>query len=67
MTKKGEREKPWFETISLVGEIKTPYAREKGCRVYLLKGAKISIKDYFKKEIQGRKNGSNINMTFIMP
>ena len=52
-----ESEKPWFETISLVGEIKDPYAREKGGRVYLLKGAKISINDYFKKEIQGRKNG----------
>jgi hypothetical protein len=51
-----EREKPWFENISLVGEIKDPYSREKGGRVYLLKGAKISINDYFKKEIQGRKN-----------
>lgn len=52
-----EREKPWFESISLVGEIKDPYAREKGSRVYLLKDAKISINDYFKKEIQSRKNG----------
>ena len=50
-------EKPWFENISLVGEIKDPYAREKGGRVYLLKGAKISINDYFRKELQDRKNG----------
>jgi len=50
-----EREKPWFEKISLVGEIKDLYAREKGTRVYLLKGANISINDYFKNEIQQRK------------
>jgi len=55
--KNREKEKPWFEKISLVGEIKNPYAREKGTRVYLLKGANISINDHFKKEIQSIKNG----------
>ena len=52
-----EKEKPWFETISRVGEIKDPYAREKGTTVYLLKDAKISINEYFKKEIKDRVNG----------
>ena len=52
-----EREKPWFEKISIVGEIKDPFAREKGGRVYLLKGAKISINEHFRNEIQDRKNG----------
>lgn len=52
-----EKERPWFDKIILVGEIKDPYSREKGTRVYLLKGAKISINDYFKKELHLRQNG----------
>lgn len=52
-----EKEKPLFETISRIGVIKDPYARENGTAVYFLKDAKISINEYFKKEIQGRING----------
>ena len=53
-----EQEKPLFEEITVVGEITDPYAREKGTRVYLLKGAKKSINQFFKKEIEDRRNNN---------
>lgn len=51
-----EKEKPLFDTISYVGEIKNVYSQEYGARVYLLKGAKQSINEILRKEIQERKN-----------
>ena len=51
-----EQERPLFEEITMIGEITDPYAREKGTRVYLLKGAKLSINQYFKTEIENRRN-----------
>ncbi|MDH5413852.1 MAG: glycosyl transferase, partial [Flavobacteriaceae bacterium] len=53
-----EQERPLFEEIMVVGEINDPYAREKGTRVYLLKGAKKSINQFFKKEIEDRRNNN---------
>ncbi len=52
-----EQETPLFESISLIGEITSPYAREKGTRVYLLKYANQSINDYFKEAIKTQLNG----------
>jgi hypothetical protein len=45
-----------FDTISFVGEVKWIYAKEYGTRVYLLKGAKQSINEILRKEIQEMKN-----------
>ena len=47
-----EREREWFESIELIGEITHPHAREKGTRVYLLKGSKISVNKILKEEIE---------------
>ena len=54
--KSREKEKPLFETISYVGEIKNVYSQEYGAKVYLLKGAKQSINEILRKEIQERNN-----------
>lgn len=51
------RERPWFESVELVGAIQNPHAREKGSRVYLLKGAKRSISEILEEEIRKRKKG----------
>ena len=53
-----EQERPLFEEIKVVGEITDPYAREKGTRVFFLKGAKKSINQFFKKEIEDRINNN---------
>lgn len=53
-----DQERPLFEEITMAGEITDPYAREKGTRVYILKGAKLSINQYFKKEIKNRRNNN---------
>ncbi len=50
-----EKEKPLFENIWYVGEIKNERAREKGTRVYLLTGAKQSINKILREEILERK------------
>ena len=50
------KEKPIFENVSLVGEIKNKYARESGTTVYLLQGAKQSINDILRDEINNTKN-----------
>jgi len=50
-----EREKPFFDEVTLMGEIKNVYAREHGARVYLLKGAKQSINEILREEIVERK------------
>jgi hypothetical protein len=51
-----DREREFFDSVTLVGEITNQYAREKGTRVYLLKGAKISVNSILAQEIQERKN-----------
>jgi hypothetical protein len=51
------RERPWFQSVELVGAIENPYAREKGTKVYLLKGAKRSISKILEEEIKKRKRG----------
>jgi len=53
--KNREQEKPFFEKITFVGEIKNKYAREKGTRVYLLSGATQSINKILRDEILERK------------
>ena len=50
-----EREKPLFDQVILMGKIENVYAREYGTKVYLLKGAKQSINEILKQEIQERK------------
>jgi len=54
--KSREKEKSLFDTISYVGEINNVNSQEYGARVYLLKGAKQSINEILRKEIQERKN-----------
>ncbi len=50
-----EKEKPLFDTVILTGRMENSYAREKGTRIYLLKGAKVPIMPFFTKEILERK------------
>jgi hypothetical protein len=45
-----------FDTISFVGEVKWIHAKGYGTRVYLLEGAKQSINEILRKEIQEIKN-----------
>jgi hypothetical protein len=56
--KNRDREREFFDSVTLVGEITNQYAREKGTRVYLLKNAKISVNDILKEEILKRKNNN---------
>jgi len=49
------REQAFFDEISLIGKIKNPYAREVGTSVYLLKGAKVSINNILREEIESRR------------
>jgi len=51
-----EKEKHLFDKITLVGEIKNEFARERGTRVYILKGAKQSVNKILEEEILKRKN-----------
>ncbi len=54
--KNRERERAFFDSVDLVGEISNPFAREKGTKVYLLKSAKISVNDILREEIRKNKN-----------
>jgi len=45
------KEQPLFENVSLIGEIENKYAREAGTRVYLLQGAKQSVNEILRDEI----------------
>lgn len=51
-----EKEFALFEKITLIGEIKSKYAREQGTRVFLLQGAKQSINQILEEEITARQN-----------
>lgn len=50
-----KREAALFESVELIGEIENEFAREKGTRVYLLKGAKQDINDILRQEIHNKK------------
>jgi hypothetical protein len=54
--KSREREKAFFDSVELVGEISNPFAREKGTKIYLLKSAKISVNDILREEIREKNN-----------
>lgn len=47
-----KKEQPFFEKIIRIGEVRNPYAREKGARVFLLENAKIDINSRIEKEIE---------------
>ncbi|RNL50246.1 glycosyltransferase family 39 protein [Pedobacter jejuensis] len=51
-----KKEQPFFEKIIKIGEIKNPYAREKGTAVFLLQGANIDINSRLQAEIKERKH-----------
>jgi len=50
------KEKPVFDNVSLIGEIKNKHARESGTRVYLLRGARQSINNILREEIDDRRS-----------
>ncbi len=50
-----KKETPWFEKIARTGEIKNPYAREVGTKIYLLEGAKVDINAIIIDEIKKRE------------
>ena len=50
-----EREKPFFEEVRYIGEIKNPFAREKGTRVFLLRNARVPVNEILRQEIKVRK------------
>jgi len=51
------RERELVDTVELIGEITHPHAREKGTKVYLLKGAKVSVNEILREEIEKRIAG----------
>nr|WP_315418204.1 glycosyltransferase family 39 protein [uncultured Pedobacter sp.] len=51
-----KREQPLFDKITKIGELKNPYAREKGAAVFLLEGAKKEVTGIIKSEIEEEKN-----------
>ena len=51
------RERDLVDSIELIGEITNSYAREKGTKVYLLKGAKVSVNEILREEIEKRIAG----------
>ncbi|WP_412466330.1 glycosyltransferase family 39 protein [Pedobacter sp. KLB.chiD] len=51
-----KREQPLFDKITKIGELKNPYAREKGAAVFLLEGAKKEVTGIIKSEIEAEKN-----------
>ena len=46
------KERPIFEKVLLAGKIENRFAREYGAAIFVLEGAKISINERFKKEIE---------------
>lgn len=49
---------PYFETGSLAAEIKNPYSRESGTKIFVFKSARIDIRARIKAEIRALKEGS---------
>jgi hypothetical protein len=50
------KERQLFKTVNKVGEIENPYAREKGCAIYVLIDANTSINKILNAEIEKEKN-----------
>lgn len=50
-----KKEKPFFDTVYLAASRVNVFARENRISIYLLKGAKIDVNGYIKKEIAERK------------
>lgn len=50
-----KKEQPLFAKITKIGEVKNPYAREKGAAVFLLEGAKEEVTGIIKSEIEEEK------------
>ncbi|MFC3560872.1 glycosyltransferase family 39 protein [Pedobacter jamesrossensis] len=51
-----KKEKPFFNRITKIGELKNRWSREKGASVFLLEGAKIDVNSRLKSEIEERQN-----------
>jgi hypothetical protein len=51
-----KREQPYFGKMTKIGEIKTPYSREKGAGVFLLENANMEVSSIIKSEIEEEKN-----------
>ncbi len=49
-------EKSLFDSVYVVGQIKSPYAREKGTRVYVLTGARDTASAILYRQLESRKN-----------
>ncbi|RYY68003.1 MAG: glycosyltransferase family 39 protein [Chitinophagaceae bacterium] len=45
-------EKPYFDSVRLVGTVSNEFAREKGTRVYLLTGANDSVSSIIRQEVK---------------
>ncbi|MGY3054597.1 hypothetical protein ACVWYG_002804 [Pedobacter sp. UYEF25] len=53
---KRNKEKPFFKKITKIGEVKNPYAREKGTSVFLLEGASEDVTTIIKEEIKQQQH-----------
>lgn len=51
-----KKERPFFGKITKIGEVRTPYAREKGASVFLLEDANIDINSRINSEIEEEKH-----------
>ncbi|TCD27388.1 glycosyltransferase family 39 protein [Pedobacter psychrodurus] len=51
-----KKEQPFFGKITKIGEVTTPYAREKGAGVFLLEDANIDINSRINSEIEEEKH-----------
>lgn len=51
-----KKEQPFFGKITKIGEVKTPYAREKGASIFLLEDASIDINSRIQSEIEEEKH-----------
>jgi len=51
-----KKEQPFFKKITKIGEVTTPYAREKGAAVFLLEDATIDINSRIQSEIEEEKH-----------
>ena len=49
------KERPFFDTVRLVGENSHPYSRELGTKIFLLQGAKTDINKIFAEKIKEYK------------
>jgi hypothetical protein len=56
-----DREKAYFEEVRFIGKVSNPFAREKGTKVYLLRGAKTSVNGILRSEISEKNQEMRIN------